>query len=174
MTLGERLKEIRTMVGLSIEEVVGKAKLTSKQILNYEEDIHKPRPKTIAILAKVYGVLPSDLTDLSKQIEFVVDKQNTPMIEELMKAYTILTQLGYYVKVENNIVYVYEVDNPNNTIEINKKEFENWLLDIIESWKVSVAEHLKNSCKSKAHLDNVALQKGEAELFKYCGVDKNE
>lgn len=176
MTLGERLKEIRITIGLSIEEVARALKVSKNQVIGYEEDKHKPRHKTIAALAKLYGVLPSDLTDLNKQTEFVVDKQDTPMSEELRKAYAILTRLGYYCQIRNNTVLVHEVENPRKPAEINKKEFEKWLLDIKDSWKTSVANYLINSSKSKNINRNSkdAIMSGEKELFKYCGVDSNE
>lgn len=157
MTLGERLKEIRTIAGLSVEDVAKKAKISSKQLTAYENGKSKPRPKTIGILANVYGVLPKDITDLDLTDHNKEDRQANPINDELRKAYNRVMQLGYCISVNNNVVSIQEVKHPENSAKVNKNEFEKWLLDVVTKWERDVENYLENSNKQKLHDNKVAL-----------------
>lgn len=171
MTLGERLKEIRTISGLSVEYVAKRAKITRKQLISYENGKSKPRIKTVNILASVYGVLPKDITDSDSHIPNKEDEQANPLNDVLRKAYNKIMQFGYCVSINDNVVKIQEVKHPENVAKVNKNEFEKWLLDVIAKWERDIENYLENCNKQKLHDNKVALQEGEKELFQYCGVD---
>lgn len=174
MTLGERLKEIRAISGLSIEDVAKRAKISRKQLTAYENGKIKPRLKTVNTLANVYGILPKDITDLDSHAPNKEGRQAHPINDELRKAYNRVIQLGYCISINNNVVSIREVKHPENVAKVNKNEFEKWLLDVVAKWEKDIENYLENCNKQKLHDNKVALQEGEKELFQYCGVDNNE
>ena len=67
MTLGERLKYNRTKADLTQREVNKKTGINYKTLSNWENDVSKPSPDDLIILANTYNVTTDYLLGLSDQ-----------------------------------------------------------------------------------------------------------
>lgn len=61
MTLGERLKELRTERGLYLKDISELLNVGVSTISAYERNDKRPKPESIVKIAKFYGVTTDDL-----------------------------------------------------------------------------------------------------------------
>jgi len=69
MSLGERVRRLRTEQALSQTELAVKAGVTKLTVSRIERDVKFPHPKTLRNLAEALGVRPSDLVDTDEVME---------------------------------------------------------------------------------------------------------
>jgi transcriptional regulator with XRE-family HTH domain len=65
MLFGDKVKELRTLVGMSQQELANNASLSLRSIQNYESN--QRYPKDVAILNKLCKVLNTTIEDLMKE-----------------------------------------------------------------------------------------------------------
>lgn len=75
MSLGERVRRLRTEQALSQTELAVKAGVTKLTISRIERDAKFPHPKTLRNLAEALGVRPSDLVDTDEVMERRMGKE---------------------------------------------------------------------------------------------------
>lgn len=88
MSIGKRIKAARKAADLNQSELARAAGVTPTVISSYEAGLYKPRPDTVASLAKVLGVSPNHLTtgDDDEEDEEVVAPVAKTVPEVLAKA----------------------------------------------------------------------------------------
>ena len=75
MSLGERVRRLRTEQALSQTELAVKAGVTKLTVSRIERDVKFPHPKTLRNLAEALGVRPSDLVDTDEVMERRMGKE---------------------------------------------------------------------------------------------------
>jgi transcriptional regulator with XRE-family HTH domain len=69
MSLGERVRRLRTERALSQTELAVAAGVTKLTVSRLERDVKFPHPKTLRSIAQALGVQPSDLIDADEVME---------------------------------------------------------------------------------------------------------
>ena len=75
MSLGERVRRLRTEQALSQTELAVKAGVTKLTVSRIERDVKFPHPKTLRNLAEALGVRPTDLVDTDEVMERRMGKE---------------------------------------------------------------------------------------------------
>lgn len=83
MTLGQKLKELRTKKGLTQKDLADQLHVSFQTISKWESDINEPDLKTLKELSKIYGcsvsyILCDDLAEQNEDNKKPIEEKNTP------------------------------------------------------------------------------------------------
>ena len=98
MTIGERIKAIRTQKGISQKQLAELTGLSVNAIQSYEYGKYAPKSATIRKIANALGVASSDIDDELKNLFQRWDEQYLPgikAVEELCKHFPDMQEEDY-------------------------------------------------------------------------------
>jgi transcriptional regulator with XRE-family HTH domain len=141
MSLGQKIRELRKLEGLTQRQLAQKIGVSEGQISHYEKDTNKPTLEGLKKMAKVFNVLPSELLkEFSETIVENTDNEIQPMQEE-NNASDLLEQkkdLAYILDLENRYRAISDKYLALIETKIMTQEERNELMKEIESLKNEV------------------------------------
>lgn len=83
MTLGGYLRKARDYAAISQREAAARAKLNFKTLSNWENDVSRPAPDDLLVLAKVYGVSVDTLIGNDSAKSYYHDTETARIANEI-------------------------------------------------------------------------------------------